>query len=103
MTLHNVAQEVTQTRRQTEATAMDEKQKEKLLNQIRERFSNNVRILRKRKGWSQEEFSQRLGVHRVSVARIETAVHHPSFAEACIMADLLGVSIFEMRTEMREE
>lgn len=82
---------------------MDEKQKEKRLTQIRERFSSNVRILRKRKGWSQEELSQRLGVHRVSIARMETAVHHPSFAEACVMADVLGVSVGEMRGEMYED
>jgi ribosome-binding protein aMBF1 (putative translation factor) len=79
---------------------MDEKTKNKRLDLIRERFSENVRICRKRKGWSQEDLSQRLGVHRVSIARIETAVHHPSFAEACVMADVLGVSIGEMRGEM---
>lgn len=79
---------------------MDEKQRDKRIEATRERFSKNVVILRKRKEWTQLELAERIHVHRITVVRIETGQHHPSFAEACLMADVLGVSIGDMRAEM---
>lgn len=97
------SEQVAKRRQLWRGDTMDEKQRNKRLEMIRERFSKNVAILRRRKEWSQQELADRVGIHRVTVARIETAVHHPSFAEACLMADLLGVSIGEMRAEMFED
>jgi DNA-binding XRE family transcriptional regulator len=74
-----------------------EKARKRHEDQIRLAFANNVKTLRKRKEWTQQELAERLGVHRVTIVRIETGVHQPLFYEACLMADLLGVSIAEMR------
>ena len=77
-----------------------EKARKRHEDQIRLAFANNVKTLRKRKEWTQQELAERLGVHRVTIVRIETGVHQPLFFEACLMADLLGVSIAEMRVEL---
>lgn len=77
-----------------------EKARQRHEDQIRLAFANNVKTLRKRKEWTQQELAERLGVHRVTIVRIETGVHQPLFYEACLMADLLGVSIAEMRVEL---
>lgn len=73
--------------------------REQRLDKIRANFAENVKILRKRKEWTQEELAKRLGVHRVTIVRIETGVHQPLYSEACLLADLLGVSIAAMRGE----
>ena len=38
---------------------------------IRERLGNNVRRLRLEKGWSQEDYADRAGIHRTYVSDIE--------------------------------
>jgi transcriptional regulator with XRE-family HTH domain len=63
-------------------------------------FARNVKILRERNGLTQEELAERSGMHRVTIARIETNVTHPSFCEACLIADVLGVSVSQLRVEI---
>lgn len=70
------------------------------LDAIRSVFSRNVKLLRERKGWTQAELAELLGVHRTTIVRIETGVHQPLFSEACLLADILGASIAEMRIEV---
>lgn len=70
---------------------------ERKLDQIREAFGANVKLLRERKGWTQAELAERVGMHRVTISRLETANHEPLFADACLIADTLGVTIGEMR------
>jgi len=79
---------------------VNKKQREKRLEQTRLAFAANVKTLRLRKNWTQAELAERLGVHRITIIRIESGVHQPLFSEACLMADLLGVSIAEMRHEL---
>ncbi len=71
--------------------------RETKLDQIREAFAANVRLLRERKGWTQAELAERIGIHRVTVSRLEAGLHEPLFADACLLADALGVTIGEMR------
>jgi len=70
---------------------------EKHADRIKVIFARNVKLLRERKGWTQEQLAEKSGMHRVSIARIETNVTHPSFAEACLIADVLGVSVSMLR------
>lgn len=79
---------------------MDEKARERRLDQIRLAFANNVKTLRLRNNLTQAQLAADLGVHRVTVVRIETGVHQPLFAEACLMADILGATIAEMRGDL---
>ena len=45
---------------------------------IRRRLGLNVRRLRQAKGWSQEEFAERAGVHRTYVSGVERGVRNPT-------------------------
>mgnify|MGYP000884967108 FL=1 len=55
-------------------------------------IANNLRILRKSKGWTQHDLAKKSGVSRVSIARFETASRMPDFDTMCSLADALGVS-----------
>lgn len=79
---------------------VDEKLRERRMEQIRMAFANNVRALRTERGWTQQELADKLGVHRITVTRIESGQHQPLFGEACIMADILGASIASMRDDL---
>ena len=81
---------------------MDKKTRDRRLEQIRIAFANNVKTLRTRKEWTQDELAKRAGVHRVTIVRIETGVHQPLYSEACVLADVLGVSIAAMRGDLSQ-
>ncbi len=45
---------------------------------IRERLARNIRRLREAKGWSQEDYADRAGIHRTYVSDIERAKRNPT-------------------------
>ena len=45
---------------------------------IRQRLGRNVRRLREEKGWSQEDYADRAGIHRTYVSDIERGKRNPS-------------------------
>ena len=45
---------------------------------IRKRLGSNLKRLRLEKGWSQEEFADRAGIHRTYVSDIERAARNPT-------------------------
>ena len=45
---------------------------------IRQRLGRNVRRLREEKGWSQEDFADRAGIHRTYVSDIERGRRNPT-------------------------
>jgi transcriptional regulator with XRE-family HTH domain len=47
---------------------------------IRKRLGANVRRLRLEKGWSQEEFADRAGIHRTYVSDIERGARNPTIS-----------------------
>lgn len=58
---------------------------------IRKRLGDNVRQLRLAKGWSQEEFADRAGIHRTYVSDIERGVRNPTITVLEKIAAPLGV------------
>ena len=52
-----------------------------------------IRELRKRKGWTQEEFGDMLGINKVTVSGYENGKRQPTPDMLSKMADLFGVSI----------
>ncbi len=79
---------------------MDKKTRDRRLDQIRVAFANNIRTLRTQKGWAQAELAERMGLHRHTIIRVESGVHQPLYSEACVMADLLGVSVAALRGDL---
>ncbi len=47
---------------------------------IRQRLAKNLRRLRTEKGWSQEEFADRAGIHRTYVSDIERGARNPTIS-----------------------
>lgn len=60
--------------------------------EIRHRFADQVRTLRKAKGWSQEELADRAGIHRTFVSQIERATKRSTIDTVEKLAKALGVS-----------
>lgn len=45
---------------------------------IRERLGRNIRLLREARGWSQEDYADRAGIHRTYVSGIERGRRNPT-------------------------
>ncbi len=60
---------------------------------ILKRFSDKVRILRKSKGWTQEELAVRTGLHRTYIGSIERGERNVSLINVEKIADALGVPV----------
>jgi putative transcriptional regulator len=54
---------------------------------------NKVKELRKKRGWTQSEFGEKLGISRQSVHSIETGKYDPSLPLAFRIADVLGIPL----------
>lgn len=59
---------------------------------IRKRLGSNLKRLRNEKGWSQEEFADRAGIHRTYVSDIERAARNPTITIVEKLAKPLKVS-----------
>ena len=59
---------------------------------IRRRLGSNLKRLRLEKGWSQEEFAGRAGIHRTYVSDIERAARNPTITIVEKLAKPLKVS-----------
>ena len=58
---------------------------------IRQRLGTNVRRLREEKGWSQEDYADRAGIHRTYVSDIERGKRNPTVTVVEKLAGPLGV------------
>ena len=47
---------------------------------IRARLGRNVRRLREARGWSQEDYADRAGIHRTYVSDIERGMRNPTIS-----------------------
>jgi transcriptional regulator with XRE-family HTH domain len=59
---------------------------------IRARLGRNVRRLREAKGWSQEDYADRAGIHRTYVSDIERGRRNPTITVVDKLALPLDVS-----------
>lgn len=58
---------------------------------IRERLGKNVKRLRQDKGWSQEDYADRAGIHRTYVSDIERGARNPTITVVEKLAEPLGI------------
>ena len=58
---------------------------------IRTRLGQNVRQLREAKGWSQEDYADRAGIHRTYVSDIERGRRNPTITVVEKLAGPFGV------------
>jgi transcriptional regulator with XRE-family HTH domain len=58
---------------------------------IRKRLGENLRRYRHQKGWSQEEFADRAGLHRTYISDIERGARNPTITVVQKIADALEV------------
>jgi transcriptional regulator with XRE-family HTH domain len=63
---------------------------------IRQRLAKNLRRLRTEKGWSQEDYADRAGVHRTYVSDIERGARNPTIVVVDKLAQPLGVTASEL-------
>ena len=67
-------------------------------------FAENLSILRRRAGYTQESLAEVLGVSRQAVGKWESGQGLPEAATLLTLADLLGCSLDQlMREELTEE
>ncbi|MBC2667474.1 helix-turn-helix transcriptional regulator [Novosphingobium flavum] len=59
---------------------------------IRIRLGRNVRALREARGWSQEDYADRAGIHRTYVSDIERGRRNPTVTVVEKLAAPLGVT-----------
>ncbi|MBC2667340.1 helix-turn-helix transcriptional regulator [Novosphingobium flavum] len=59
---------------------------------IRIRLGQNVRALREARGWSQEDYADRAGIHRTYVSDIERGRRNPTITVVEKLAAPLGMS-----------
>ena len=63
---------------------------------IRQRLSANLRRLRHEKGWSQEDYADRAGIHRTYVSDIERGARNPTITVVEKLAQPFGVKAGEL-------
>ena len=63
---------------------------------IRQRLGRNVRALREAKGWSQEDYADRAGIHRTYVSDIERGRRNPTITVVEKLAAPLEVPAGEL-------
>jgi transcriptional regulator with XRE-family HTH domain len=59
---------------------------------IYQRLGRNVRRIREEKGWSQEDYADRAGIHRTYVSDIERGRRNPTVTVVEKLARPLGVT-----------
>jgi transcriptional regulator with XRE-family HTH domain len=70
---------------------------------VRQRLGLNVQRLRRAKGWSQEEFADRAGLHRTYVSGVERGIRNPTVTIVEKLATALESSIAELTQAARQD
>ena len=60
---------------------------------VRNRLAKNLRLLRRKKGWSQEAFAEEAGLHRTYISDLERASRNPTITVVEKLATALGVTV----------
>lgn len=67
---------------------------------VRKKFGKRLRALREERGWSQEEFADRAGLHRTYVSAVERGVRNPTLSVLERLAKALGIKLSELLATM---
>jgi transcriptional regulator with XRE-family HTH domain len=63
---------------------------------VQQKLGARVRAIRTKRGWSQDVFADRSGLHRAHVGEIERGETNVTIGTLKILADTLGVSMAEL-------
>jgi transcriptional regulator with XRE-family HTH domain len=63
---------------------------------MQRRLGNRVRALRRERGWSQDVFADKSGLHRAHIGEIERGETNPTLTTIKTLADTLGVRMSEL-------
>jgi transcriptional regulator with XRE-family HTH domain len=63
---------------------------------IQARLGLNVRRLREAKGWSQEDYADRAGIHRTYVSDIERGRRNPTITVVEKLAGPFGIAVGDL-------
>jgi transcriptional regulator with XRE-family HTH domain len=63
-------------------------------------FGAALRALRRERGWSQEEFADRIGLHRTYIGDVERGERNVSLVNIGRIAEALEVSLSALMTEV---
>lgn len=67
-------------------------------------LSENIRLLRKQKSWSQEELAIKIGLNRGNIASYEKGTAEPKICNLLKISKLFGVSIIDLtKRDLREQ
>ncbi|HXI44054.1 MAG TPA: helix-turn-helix transcriptional regulator [Bryobacteraceae bacterium] len=67
---------------------------------IQKQIGAKIRALRTKKGWSQDVFAERCGLHRAHMGEIERGESNVTVQTLKIIADALGVRIRDLVSEL---
>ena len=68
---------------------------------LAQQFGECVRDMRRARQWSQVVFAERCGFYQTYLSRIETGQANPTLNAMDVIADALGVTIFDLFETMR--
>ena len=63
---------------------------------VQQALGARIRQLREKKGWSQEDFAARSGLHRTFVGNIERGLKNTTILTLLMISKSLGVSVSEL-------
>ena len=63
---------------------------------IQQKVGAQIRALRKQRGWSQDVFADRSGLHRAHIGEIERGESNVTLQTLKILADTLGCRIVDL-------
>jgi len=64
--------------------------------QLQRRLGDRIRELRKKRGWTQDEFADKSGFHRAQVGAFERGEMNMTLASLHLLAETLKVKIAEL-------
>ena len=69
---------------------------------LSQQFGSCVRSLRLQAGWSQVEFGEKCGFYQTYLSRIENGNANPSLNAMEVIANALGLTVFELFERVKD-
>jgi len=81
---------------------MNKEEKELFRQAVRDRIGARIATLRKLKGWSQEELSEKAGLQRTHISRIEAGKYAVTFEVVEAIAEAFGMTVDIIDQKLRD-